>query len=89
MNRVAQQGGLFDEAAAGGLTVWPPDLSGLDPAWRSLVQDFMSSEPGQVLSARLSQALQAGAVVYPPDPFRAMALTPLKVVRVVILGQDP
>jgi uracil-DNA glycosylase len=49
----------------------------------------MSSEPGQVLSARLSQALQAGAVVYPPDPFRALALTPLKGVRVVILGQDP
>ena len=30
-----------------------------------------------------------GAVIYPPQPFRALALTPLARVRVVILGQDP
>lgn len=28
-------------------------------------------------------------MVYPPEPFRALALTPLDQVRVVILGQDP
>jgi uracil-DNA glycosylase len=33
--------------------------------------------------------LQAGAIIYPPQPLRALALTPLSQVRVVILGQDP
>ena len=86
---MAQQGGLFEDGAIGRLTVWPPDLSRLDPAWRALVEDFLSSALGSALSARLSQAIQADAVVYPPDPFRALALTPLDDVRVVILGQDP
>jgi uracil-DNA glycosylase len=31
----------------------------------------------------------AGATVYPVDPFRALAQTPLAQVKVVILGQDP
>lgn len=68
---------------------WPPDLAALDPAWRALVQHFLASEVGQHLSAQLTRRLAAGAVVYPPDPFRALALTPLDQVRVVILGQDP
>ncbi len=28
-------------------------------------------------------------MVYPPEPLRALALTPLEEVRAVILGQDP
>lgn len=68
---------------------WPPDLAALDPAWRALVQHFLASEEGRHLSAQLTRRLAAGAVVYPPDPFRALALTPLDQVRVVILGQDP
>lgn len=86
---MAQQGGLFDDGASERLTVWPPNLSRLDPGWRVLVQTFLSSEQGLALSTRLAQAIQADAVVYPPDPFRALALTPLHDVRVVILGQDP
>jgi uracil-DNA glycosylase len=31
----------------------------------------------------------AGATVFPPDPLRALRLTPLEAVRLVILGQDP
>jgi uracil-DNA glycosylase len=37
----------------------------------------------------LVDALAAGKMVYPPAPFRALTLTPLSQVRVVILGQDP
>lgn len=37
----------------------------------------------------LQQRLQAGAVVFPPQPLHALALTPAEQVRVVILGQDP
>ena len=88
---MSQQGLPFDDEvpAAGHLTVWPPVLADLAPAWRTLVADFLDSDVGQRLSARLAERLAAGAVVYPPEPFRALALTPLDQVRVVILGQDP
>ena len=88
---MSQQGLPFDDEvpAAGHLTVWPPVLADLAPAWRTLVADFLDSDVGQRLSARLAERLAAGAVVYPPEPFRALALTPLDRVRVVILGQDP
>ena len=81
----------FDWAApsAGRLTDWPPALEGLLPGWREVVEDFLTSDVGQALSARIEQALSSGAVVYPPEPFRALALTALAEVRVVILGQDP
>jgi len=86
---MVQQG--FDWAAqsAARLTQWPPVLERLAPDWRERVEVFFASGPGQALSARLQDALAAGAVVYPPEPFRALALTPLQAVRVVILGQDP
>ena len=88
---VSQQGLPFDDdmPVAGRLTAWPPVLTGLDPAWRSLVADFLVSEVGRSLSLRLTERLASGAVVYPPEPFRALALTPLAQVRVVILGQVP
>ncbi|ALK90305.1 Uracil-DNA glycosylase [Limnohabitans sp. 63ED37-2] len=68
---------------------WPADLQGLDAGWRPLVDAFLSSETGLALSKRLTDALQAGHTIYPPEPFRALSLTPLSEVRVVILGQDP
>lgn len=44
---------------------------------------------GGALLDRLAQRLQQGATVYPPDPLRALRLTALESVKVVILGQDP
>jgi uracil-DNA glycosylase len=35
------------------------------------------------------ERLAAGATIFPPQPLRALALTPPEQVRVVILGQDP
>jgi len=88
---MAQQG--FDwgaaEAAPPRLTSWPPVLDNLPQAWREPVQSFLASGAGQVLSARLQAALGQGAHVYPPEPLRALTLTALADVRVVILGQDP
>lgn len=75
--------------AAPQLTSWPPDLGALPQVWREPVQDFLASSSGQALSAKLQAALQRGALVYPPEPFRALTLTALPDVRVVILGQDP
>ena len=41
------------------------------------------------LLAFLQSRLDAGAVIFPPRPLRALELTPPESVRVVILGQDP
>ena len=58
-------------------------------SWQPVLQPFWASPVGAKLVQALAQRLQAGAVVYPPEPLRALALTPLDDVRVVILGQDP
>jgi len=68
---------------------WPPEMQTLDEGWRPLVMDFLASTAGVALSARLKDAVSAGKTLYPPDPFRALRLTSLHQVRVVILGQDP
>lgn len=59
------------------------------PGWQGLVDDFFAGAAGQKLQAFLQQRLEAGAVVFPPQPLRALELTPPDAVRVVILGQDP
>lgn len=57
--------------------------------WQNTVENFFTSAVGVQLLARLQQGLDAGAVIYPPEPLRMLALTPLAQVRVVIVGQDP
>lgn len=63
---------------------WP-----VAPLWQSLVADFFASPTGQKLCAFLQARLDAGATIFPPQPLRALELTPPQAVRVVILGQDP
>ncbi len=85
-----QDFGFGNDALLGrSLTQWPPDVQALDEGWRPLVADFLASTTGAALSTRLTQALSEGKVIYPPEPLRALTLTPLSQVRVVILGQDP
>jgi uracil-DNA glycosylase len=57
--------------------------------WRAVTDAFVRSAAGQSLCEQVDARLAAGAVVYPPEPLRALSLTPLHEVRVVILGQDP
>lgn len=71
-------------------------LMSADPAdwpvaagWQPLVDRFFASARGQGLLAFLQSRLDAGAVIFPPRPLRALELTPPESVRVVILGQDP
>lgn len=59
------------------------------PGWQETLDAFFSGAAGQKLLAFLAERLSAGAVVFPPQPLRALALTPPESVRVVILGQDP
>jgi len=68
---------------------WAPEQWPVADDWRSLTDDFWSGETGQALARRVQARLDAGATVYPPEPLRALALTPLSDVRVVVLGQDP
>ena len=85
-----QQG--FDWApspVASHLKTWPGEIQDLPPSWRAVVHQFLDSPGGRQLSARLTQALAQGQVIYPPEPFRALSLTAPEDVRVVILGQDP
>ncbi|MBW8314220.1 MAG: uracil-DNA glycosylase [Hydrogenophaga sp.] len=90
------QGALDWGGVAAGPEVLNPRLQAADPAqwpvqadWAALVNGFWASAAGQSLQAFLQQRLDTGAVIYPPQPLRALALTPLADVRVVILGQDP
>ena len=63
---------------------WP-----VAPGWQPLVDAFFAGARGQALQGFLQSRLAAGAVVFPPQPLRALELTPPDAVRVVILGQDP
>jgi uracil-DNA glycosylase len=63
---------------------WP-----VAPGWAPLVERFFASAAGRALLDFLATRLAAGATVYPPEPLRALWLTPPEAVRVVILGQDP
>ena len=82
---------------APGIPKSPPDqLTGADPAdwpvapgWRPTTEAFFASPTGRKLLDFLKSRLAQGAVIFPPQPLRALELTPPHEVRVVILGQDP
>ena len=57
--------------------------------WQPVLSAFFSSEAGRALGRHLTQRLAAGAIIYPPQPLRALELTPLARVKVLVLGQDP
>ncbi|MBF6629668.1 MAG: uracil-DNA glycosylase [Comamonas sp.] len=63
---------------------WP-----VAPGWQPIVEQFFTAPKGQQLLAYLQQRLDDGAVIFPPQPLRALELTAPEDVRVVILGQDP
>ena len=75
--------------ASNQLTSADPSQWPVDASWGGVKNAFFSSAKGQHLLAFLRTRLEAGAVVFPLQPLRALELTPLPGVRVVILGQDP
>jgi uracil-DNA glycosylase len=58
-------------------------------AWRLFTEPFQHSPQGHALIRFVDERVSAGVVVYPADPLRALEMTPLESVRVVLLGQDP
>jgi uracil-DNA glycosylase len=58
-------------------------------AWRHFTELFRQSPQGHALIRFVDERVAAGSVVYPADPLRALEMTPLEAVRLVLLGQDP
>lgn len=90
----ARTSGLWGDMAApdglmGGLAAWAPEAWPLAPDWQPIWQRFLASAAGRQVAQRMRERLSAGACIYPSQPLRALALTPLAHTRVVILGQDP
>jgi uracil-DNA glycosylase len=54
-----------------------------------VLEEFWKGSQGQKLVQFLQNRMARGAVIYPLTPFRALELTALPDVRVVIIGQDP
>ncbi|MEY4268219.1 MAG: hypothetical protein RIS90_2754 [Pseudomonadota bacterium] len=96
MGQGVQADFVFDSAVETATAVAPLRLTGWGPAqwrvapdWLPLLDHFLAGDAGQSLGRHLQERLAAGAVIYPPQPLRALDLTPLREVRVLILGQDP
>ena len=65
------------------------DAFGPADEWTPLLRAWRHSPAGRRLIDAVDARVAAGATVYPAEVFRALALTPLSRVRVLILGQDP
>ncbi len=63
----------------------------IDPSWKSVTDEQFAQPYMTELRAWLGERKAARAVIYPHSSnwFRALELTPVDAVRVVILGQDP
>ncbi len=72
------------------LPSWDQLLAGVSADWQAPLRPLLDSPAGQTLWTFLAEEY-AGAGFYPSSShlFTALRLTPLKNVRVVILGQDP
>ena len=78
-----------DLTSAAQLSDWAPQRWPVADDWRPLVDQFLASASGRALGDFIQERLSGGAVIYPQQPLRALAATPLSQVRLVILGQDP
>ena len=60
-------------------------------SWKPVLDPVLESEQARVLGGWLREEEEAGKTVYPPrgQRLKALELTPLDAVKVVILGQDP
>ena len=71
------------------LQEWAPAHWPVASGWQPAVDDFLASPQGRELAEFLRARIAAGAVIYPPQPLRALELTPLASIHAVVLGQDP
>lgn len=57
--------------------------------WAPVLCQWLHGTQGQAVVGAVQARQRAGALIYPGSVLRALLLTPLSSVRVVILGQDP
>ncbi|WP_338241854.1 uracil-DNA glycosylase [Aurantiacibacter hainanensis] len=67
------------------------EATAIPPGWTNVLEPALATPEARRLGGWLREEEDAGKVVYPPRGCRlkALELTPLEAVRVVILGQDP
>ena len=65
------------------------DCSNVKKDWLPLLETFFTGPDGIRLIQFLQARLEAGAVIFPPTPFRALEITSIEETKVVIVGQDP
>jgi len=82
---------LFDDGAVSNRLNEPlgPLLDQAPPSWQPVIAAWRATPAGRALVEFVDARRAAGATIYPATPLKALALTPLPAVRVVILGQDP
>lgn len=63
----------------------------IPPTWRPVLEPVLATRECRQLGGWLCREEEAGKLVYPPrgQRLRALELTPLDQVKIVILGQDP
>ena len=63
----------------------------IPPSWQAVLEPVLASDAARKLGGWLRAEEAAGKAIYPPrgTRLRALELTPLDQVKVVILGQDP
>ena len=71
------------------LLKWAPEAWPVASGWQKVLASFLQTDAAHQLGQFMQHRLAVGATVYPPQPFRALELTPPEDIRVVILGQDP
>jgi len=65
------------------------NIDRLPEDWRSVLSQPPANSQLATIKTLIKAELHAGNIIYPANPWRALTLTPLSSVRVVILGQDP
>lgn len=65
------------------------DTRTLPACWRAILDEPPITNKLASIRQILLQQLDQGQILFPDDPWRALRLTPLSQVKVVILGQDP
>jgi uracil-DNA glycosylase len=64
-------------------------IADLPADWAEALAPVLRGPHFDALAAHVDACVARGVAVYPADPFRALRLTPLSTVQVLILGQDP
>lgn len=67
------------------------DIAAIPESWRPALEPVLATSDARQLGAWLDAEEAAGRTIHPPRGcrLRALELTPLEAVKVVILGQDP